>query len=92
MTGVNYFISIRQLLQAEKTLRFRALSKYPKVPITELSGIFESTIELECEGDLDLVFNIFNTEIGLTNEDNDDLNFFEELRFNKKVVQRFICY
>ncbi|QQP37024.1 Uncharacterized protein FKW44_022315, partial [Caligus rogercresseyi] len=73
MAGANYFISIRQLLQAEKALRLRAFLKYTKVPINELSKIFEETNDYECENDFNYASEIcdylFSTNIEFTNED-----------------------
>jgi hypothetical protein len=45
MSGCNYFVSIRDVLNAEKTLRFHSLTKVANVRITELVDIFSEPNE-----------------------------------------------
>jgi hypothetical protein len=47
MGGCNYYVSVRDVLNAEKSLRFHSLTKVAKIKVTELVDIFSETQELK---------------------------------------------
>uniref|UniRef100_A0A0K2UQ61 Uncharacterized protein n=1 Tax=Lepeophtheirus salmonis TaxID=72036 RepID=A0A0K2UQ61_LEPSM len=64
MSGCNYYITIRQLLQSEKAIRLRAIVKYTSLSIRDLKQTLEEAIKIDeskCMGDIAVFLDIWMT-------------------------------
>jgi hypothetical protein len=49
LAGTNYFISVRQFLEAEKKIRLQCLTKFGKLTLSEVAEVFHDTTAAEKE-------------------------------------------
>ncbi len=97
LAGSNYFVSVRQILEAEKSIRLKALVKYSGLSITEVRETFE---EAEVEQDhivqeesnkLNMVLEHNVTDLGVLNVEDTNIVFYVAGCFARSLCKNLKC-
>ncbi len=97
LAGSNYFVSVRQILEAEKSIRLKSLVKYSGLSISEVKDTFEAAqveqdVEVQEESDkLNLVLEHSVTDLTALNVEDTNIVFYVAGCFARSFCKNQKC-